>query len=336
MAHGWPLNWAHGTARIIPTAGMLLDASFLLPSGRVFSPFAKADWAVEGAAPDGLAGHMRWLGGMFACLPFGEGGPATEINPAWNGEEFEAVNHLNHGFSGNADWFLIEARPGLVHIGLDYPAEDDVSRIEMVISGDPQAAAFRFEAIITARRDCKTSFGFHPILTLAAPPETIEIRADFNAGLTYPARVKGGGMICEIGVQFDQLNAVPAAAGGTLDLSLLPKPYPIEDNLQLCGSGPVEVIYHAEGAGVRVDWDRAILPSCQIWISDRALRASPWEGRYRGLGIEPVASVFDLSNAYSNKCNPIADAGFATAIKLLAKEPVTIRCRIEAFDVGSN
>jgi len=335
MAHGWPLAWAHGTARIVPTAGMLLEASFKLPSGHMFSPFAKADWATEDAAPREFTGHMRWLGGMFACLPFGEGGPATEIAPAWDSPEFEALNKLNHGFSGNADWGLIEAAPGLVHIGLDYPAEDDISRIEMVISGDPQRPALGFEAKIIARRDCKTSFGFHPIFTLAAPPESIEIRADFRAGLTYPARVKGGGMICKIGAEFDGLDAVPGAAGGSLDLSRLPTPHAIEDNLQLCGvSGPVEVIYHAESAGVRVDWDRSILPSCQIWVSDRALRAAPWEGRYRGLGIEPVASAFDLCSAYSATRNPIADAGFATAITLLANEPVTIRCRIEAFDAG--
>jgi hypothetical protein len=335
MAHGWKLTWAHGAARILPTAGMLLDASFKLPSGRIFSPFAKAEWATGDAAAQNLTGHMRWLGGMFACLPFGEGGPATEIDPAWDGPEFQALNKFNHGFSGNADWFLIESAPGLVHIGLDYPADDDISRIEMAISGDPQSPALAFEAKITSRRDCKTSFGFHPILTLAAPPESIEIRADFWAGLAYPARVKGGGMLCRIGAQFDTLNAVPGADGGVLDLSRLPKPRSIEDNLQLCGvSTPVEIIYHAENAGVRVDWDRVILPSCQIWISDRALREPPWEGRYRGLGIEPVASAFDLSSAYSTRSNPIADAGFATAISLRAKEPVTIQCRIEAFEVS--
>jgi len=334
---GWPLTWPHGAARIIPTAGMLLDASFKLPSGRIFSPFAKADWATDNAAEKNLTGHMRWLGGMFACLPFGEGGPATEIAPAWDSPQFQAVNQLNHGFSGNADWFLIEAAPGLVHIGLDYPEQDDISRIEMVISGDPRTPALDFVAKIIARRDSRTSFGFHPILTLAAPPESIQIRADFFSGLTYPARVKGGGMICKIGAQFDTLDVVPAAHGGTLDLSRLPKPQPIEDNLQLCGvSGPVEIIYHAESAGVRVDWDRSILPCCQIWISDRALRDSPWDGRYRGLGIEPVASAFDLSSAYSATRNPIADAGFATAITLRANEPVTNRCRIEAFDFGDS
>jgi hypothetical protein len=333
MPDGWKLNWRHGAARIIPAAGMLLDASFKLPSGRIFSPFAKADWAIEDAEAKELAGHMRWLGGMFACLPFGDGGPASEIDPAWDGPEFQAANSLNHGYSGNADWSLIEAGPSLVHIGLDYPAEDSIDRIEMIISGDNQAPSLSFEAKITARRDCRTSFGFHPILTLAAPQNSIEIRADFRTGMTYPARVKGGGMHCMIGAQFGALSDVPAADGGTLDLSRLPKSQAFEDNLQLCGvTGPVEIIYHADGAGVRVDWDRSILPSCQIWISDRALRDPPWHGRYRGLGIEPVASAFDLSSAYSSASNPIADAGFATAISLPANQTITIRCRIEAFD----
>jgi hypothetical protein len=331
---GWPLTWPHGAARIIPTAGMLLDASFKLPSGRIFAPFAKADWA-NGDATSGLTGHMRVLCGMFACLPFGEGGPAAEIDPDWDSPDFQALNTLNHGFSGNADWSLIKAAPGLVHIGLDYPSEDAISRIEMVIAGDPQSPALTFEAKITARRAHKTSFGFHPILTLAAPPGSIEIRADFCSGHTYPARVKGGGMHCKIGTQFKALDAVPAADGNTLNLSRLPIPEPIEDNLQLCGvSGPVEILYHAERAGVRVDWDKSILPSCQIWIGDRALVSPPWNGRYRGLGIEPVASAFDLSSEYSTARNPIADSGFATSIALGANEPITIRCRIEAFDIS--
>jgi hypothetical protein len=335
MSAGWQLTWAQGAARIIPTAGMLLDASFNLPSGRIFAPFAKADWATGDAADKNLTGHMRWLGGMFACLPFGEGGPASAIAPAWNSPEFQTLNKLNHGFSGNADWFLIKAAPGLVHIGLDYPAEDAISRIEMAISGDPQTPALDFETKITARRDCKTSFGFHPILTLAAPPESIEIRAHFRAGYTYPARVKGGGMVCKIGAQFDDLRTIPAADGSGLDLSRLPKLHAIEDNLQLCGlSGPVEIIYHTEGAGVRIDWDRSILPSCQIWISDRALRDPPWAGRYRGLGIEPVASAFDLSSAYSASKNPIADAGFATALTLRANESITTKCKIATFEIA--
>ncbi len=43
-----------------------------------------------------------------------------------------------------------------------------------------------------------------------------------------------------------------------------------------------------------------------LWISDRALQEAPWNGRYRGLGVEPVAAAFDFGEAASAGPNPIA------------------------------
>ena len=36
-----------------------------------------------------------------------------------------------------------------------------------------------------------------------------------------------------------------------------------------------------------VDWPRDLLPHCLVWIHDRGIDVPPWNGSYRGIGIEP-------------------------------------------------
>jgi hypothetical protein len=102
-----------------------------------------------------------------------------------------------------------------------------------------------------------------------------------------------------------------------IDLSRLPLGPPVEDVVQLCGiRGPVRVINDDDGYELQLDWDRSVLPHLLIWLSDRGLPDAPWHGAYRGLGLEPVASAFDLDPAVSVAPNPLSEAGFATAVTL--------------------
>ena len=104
--------------------------------------------------------------------------------------------------------------------------------------------------------------------------------------------------------------------------------------MQLLGvRGPVRVENREEGYAAVVDWDRALLPSCQIWISDRALQRFPWRGMFRGLGIEPTASAFDFAQKVSGSPNPIVRRGYATAVPVKAGDPVTIRYSVELSDL---
>ncbi len=65
------LHWSHGQATVLTTAAMLGECRFTLPNGS-FSPFACAPWM--GSIEDKtISGHLRELGGDFACLPFGIG-----------------------------------------------------------------------------------------------------------------------------------------------------------------------------------------------------------------------------------------------------------------------
>jgi hypothetical protein len=142
-------------------------------------------------------------------------------------------------------------------------------------------------------------------------------------------------MVTERGRCFHDLTAVPAP-GGVVDLSRLPADRAAEDVVQLLGvRGPVRAMDEVAGFAITVDWDRALVPSCQIWVSDRALTGFPWRGRFRGLGIEPTISAFDFALPVCRGDNPIARQGFATALPLEPGRPVTIRYRIEAEEIAA-
>jgi hypothetical protein len=54
---------------------------------------------------------------------------------------------------------------------------------------------------------------------------------------------------------------------------------------------PITVRYPAEDVRYRLTWDTKILPSCLLWPSDRSISEPPWNGRFRGLGLEPIAEM---------------------------------------------
>jgi len=329
------LEWPHGRLSALSTGAMVASLEFVLPSGRPFRPFARAPWVEAGERDTGLAPHLQVLGAEFACVPFGVGGPLAEIAPEWRALDVAAVNDPPHGPAANAEWALEAETATALRFGLDYPEGHPVRRLTRSIAVDPAAAAVDFSLTIAARRAGRISVGLHPILTLAMPDESLAITADFDFGLTYPAAVPGGAMLTAIGRTFDRLAAVPAAGGGTVDLSRLPKPRPAEDVVQLCGMrGPVEIAFRDARARLAVDWDRVLLPSCQLWIGDRALTSPPWNGGYRGLGIEPNAAAFDLADAVSSADNPISARGVATTVALDPDRPVEIRYRLAAREDG--
>jgi hypothetical protein len=327
------LRWDHGSLRVGEVGAMLREVVFTLPSGRRFSPFAKAAW-VGGGGLDDLAPHLRELGAEFACLPFGVGGPLEEAADDWARlAHLHDVNDPPHGLAANAVWTLEEQTATRLRYGLDYPADHAIRRLERTLAVDPDRPALDLALHIEARRPVRISAGLHPILTLAVPEESLRLAARFAFGLTYPAAVPGGGMAAAIGRTFERLDAVPAAAGGTVNLSRLPKAAGIEDVVQLCGvEGPVEIAFTAESARLVLDWDRSLLPSCQLWISDRALTSPPWNGGYRGLGVEPIASAFDLADACSREPNPISARGIATTLAVEPGAGIDLSYRIEAFE----
>lgn len=326
----WRLDWNCGTADVLSTGAILHYCTFRLPDGRIFSPLASAPWAGDPAYRD-LPGHMRWLGGEFVCLPFGVGGAFETVDPAWRKLLNGSSNAPPHGLCANEPWRLIAHDQQQLAMAFDYPPDSCVKRVVRSIGVMRDASALDMSFGIEVRRECRLPVGIHPIIDLGLPVERLKLNAAFDVGLTYPAIIPPNAMLTAPGRAFDRLTDVPAVGGGRVDLSRLPKPEPAEDVVQLCGvRGPVTLDFLDAGARLTVDWDTTLLPSCLIWIGDRALQNRPWLGRFRGLGIEPIAAAFDFAEDVSLARNPIAKRGFSTALHVSPEEPKTIRYRLEA------
>ena len=314
------LKWSHGEATVLTTAAMLAECRFALPSGE-FSPFAHAPWT--GSISDRkISGHLRELGGDFVCLPFGIGRETKNPPQNWEHLLTGATAGLVHGPAADGEWEVLKASASAITLGLHYPETSPVMRVERTVTGRANEPALDCEFRIFARRRAAISTGLHPILRLPEKPGRLQISANFTFGLTHPAYG---------GEEFSSLDSVRGLSG-VVDLSHVPVLPRTDINVQLCGMlGPLRAIYLDEGAGLEIDWNRKLLPSLQIWHTDGGISGAPWHNTYRGIGLEPVASAFDLDSSVSCAPNPINARGVATAIQLDPIAPVTIRHSFRAF-----
>jgi hypothetical protein len=114
---------------------------------------------------------------------------------------------------------------------------------------------------------------------------------------------------------------VPAADGGTLDLSVAPPPGTPSDIVYLTGfpEGWYEVTNG--DLGLRVEWDAAVLPYLWMWQEFGGTTGYPWWGRAWTLGLEPFSSM---------PTNGLAEAvANGTAMKLEPHSTKALRLRME-------
>ncbi|MFL5258969.1 MAG: hypothetical protein ACJ8AS_04395 [Hyphomicrobiales bacterium] len=310
-------------ALVYRTAALFSNVGFRLPSGRWVEPFAKPPWP-DHLDPE-IPGHLRRLGGEFFCLPFGGGGATRDPLPGWEALAAGPVDVPMHGPSANADWDILEARSDCAILALDYPETSPVRRIERQMSLAPDRPEARVTVWIEARRPARLPAAFHPILRLPEKPGALAIEASFACGFTYPGIIEPDRMATEPGRRFQALAEVPRRLGGYIDLSRLPLGPPTEDVVLLAGmAGPVRAVFIDEGFELEIDWSREALPHCMLWIHDRGLDDKPWSGRYRGLGVEPLAAAFDGPVSLSAGPNPLAGEGFSTALIVAPDQPSEI------------
>jgi hypothetical protein len=328
----WHLRWRFGHASVRSSAAMLWDCNFILPSGRQFSPLARAPWAQDTNFDPQQPAHLRHLGGEFVCVPFGGGGRPEGLLPQWSSVGWAQGNAEPHGYSANRVWECVAADSSQVILHLTYPAEDDIASLTRRVSVVADTAALDFELTIRARRFTRQPVGLHPILRLSQNPAQLAIEATFEFGLTYPAKVPPGISRVVAGQHFRRLESIPGIHGDRVDYSRMPKGAPTEEMLMLCAvRGPVVVRFLEEGAACYLSWDTSTLPSCMLWLSDDAFTAPPWSG-FRGLGVEPIAAAFDASREVCIRSNPINELGVATAVDIAPPNPLTIRYRLGALD----
>lgn len=332
-ANAWHLDWPRGALEVQPLGGMIGPLRFKLENGRDLSIFAVAPWSDEAIPSDAPAipGHLKRLRGAFPCLPFGMASEPRAPAPAWRGMPFTEQPDPPHGFCANEDWRIVATSDANLSLRYDYPIGHAIASIRQEICPDPAAPVVDIAVEVTARRAVRLPFGQHFILRL---DENVALEPpDFELGLTYPAIVEPDLMLTAPGREFGALTAVPAAGGGTADLTRLRLGRPFEDVVQLCGMrGPVTAIDRAAGAGVRIEWDRTVLPSCLLWMSNKGLSDYPWQRRFTGLGIEPLAAAFDFSTVVSNAANPIAKRNIATTVLFTPEQVWKTRFRVEMME----
>jgi hypothetical protein len=322
------LTWSHGRARVHATAAML-DDLVVTPDARSIAPLARRTWDSTDEAVQALPGHLRVLGGDFVCAPFGSALVPADAPPHWQAVA-SALPAPAHGIAADASWHLTADGPGGITATVEPDASSPLARLVRRIRGISGRARVEFDLEITARRAHRTTLGLHPILALPPAPAAIEV--DFAWGRVWPGRLHPAGRPLP-DTTFTSLAEVPAVRepGGHVDLSRVPSPHPTEEVVQLVGARSPFTLRRDDGVRVVVEWDDATFDSLLLWSSDRGIDAPPWNGRYRGLGVEPVISAFDLPPGTSLAGNPLSAAGARTSIELHPHRPVRTWHAIEVL-----
>lgn len=324
MSASHQLRWSHGEATIVTTSAMLTDATFNLPNGP-FKPFARAPWVGTVDDPS-ITGHLRVLAGDFVGLPFGTGGRNAPNLPQWDKLLTQAQVGTIHGPAAHDEWTIVEGDEHSVTLSLDYEPHSVVRKVERVITAREGSPALDFVMRIFARHKAPISAGLHPNFRLPENPGRLELKIDFQFGLTHPGQTAADGAH-----EFSSLTSVPQD-GGLVDMSHIPLSPRTDKNIQLCGvTSPLTGTYLDEGAGFELDWDRDLLPTLMFWHTDGGIGGAPWHNQFRAIGLEPLASAFDFHNDVSTGPNPINARGVKTWVDIDPAEPLEIRHSIRAF-----
>jgi hypothetical protein len=331
----WHLVWQHGKIEMHARGGMLGGVELQL-GGRTLKPFYEAPWLGSAEAqPDGLLGLMR---SEFPCVPFGVPYVPEAVAPEWRAavattpDALDASDDLQHGYGCANHWSLVGQTTDSIEIAIDYPASSPIRRLERRITVDPARPALDFLLRIHARRAVSRPLGLHP--NFALPPLAGNFRIEpgaFQFGMVHPGGPEPGVSTALAGATFETLARVPLSWGGSGAFDRLPLDQATEEIFQLCGcDGHVLLADSASGAQYRLSWDARRLPSLLLWISNRGRQYSPWNGRNLCVGVEPVASAFELGCTASLAPNPIQARGVATQLELSPDAPMEIVYRIEA------
>lgn len=323
------LAWAHGCLSVQSLGGMLGPVLFLLPDGRHVSPLHVAPWGND-PERETLPEILQELRGEWPCVPFGsDAGRALPAGWSATGECFDDAA-VPHGHSANAHWDWGACDDRQIIMECRYPEDHPIGLLRRRIMPDPSAAALDITLEIEARRPCRLPIGLHPTFRLSSRPGSVTIEPGaYDRVLSFPGDVEPGAALFSPDRQWPSLGKVETRSGATIDASQVPLTEETEDLLQLCGvDGSLALHYRDEGFRARLTWQKDHFPSLLLWFSNRGRKAYPWNGRHVALGVEPIASAFDLGPAVSTAANPLALSGVATAIAFEPGQTFTTHYRL--------
>ncbi|MCZ7483143.1 hypothetical protein [Rhizobium rhizogenes] len=323
------LAWAHGCVAVQSLGGMLGPVLFLLPDGRQVSPLHVAPWGNE-AEREKLPEILQELRGEWPCVPFGSDA-GRKLPPGWSatGESFDGAG-VPHGYSSNVHWTWNNCDERQIAMECRYPDLHPIRLLRRRIIPDQSAAAIDIILEIEVRHPCRLPIGLHPTFRLSPRPGSVIIEPGAcDQVWSFPGDVEPGAALFAPHRQWPSLGTVETRGGSTVDAAKVPLAENTEDLLQLSGiDGRLALHYRDEGFRARLTWQKEHFPSLLLWYSNHGRKAYPWNGRHLALGVEPVASAFDLGPAVSNAANPLASSGIATAIAFEPDRTFTTRYRL--------
>lgn len=332
----YTIRSAHAEAAVVDEAAMLALCVFTLPDGRRFTPFAPAPWVGHSDLDPALSPYLRHLAAEFVCVPFGIGAYALDGSAEeWRDVPIEFHRVPEHGFTAGGCWSIVAQSKSSIKLRLDFPVDHPIAWAERTVTLDQQSAAIDFVLSIHSRRSSRQPIAVHPIFRLPESPGMLKICAVFRQGFTDPGASPAGAEALIPFQPFFSLDAIPLLAGGVADYTSFPHAKPIEAMLHLSGAqGAFELAYPAESAGVRLTWDREILPDCLMWASDGMFAPQLGVPPIRCIALEPMVAAFGLAPEVSLVPNPLTERGISTALQLDVAAPTVIRYRIEAFKLN--
>ncbi len=311
-ALSWSIASDAVTASITVTGAKVAPVVFR-SGDRTAAPYSLAPWA-PGTVP-GVPPLLDALRGDFFCLPFAEQ-PEGPL----------------HGEPASSDWSLVSQSDSSITVHLD--ASDSGASIDKTVSVRPGETVL-YQEFLVAGLDGRYSYGTHPILDFSQEDEGAAristspmLWCSTHPGLfSDPAR--GETQILAQGATFESLESIPAADGGSLDMSRYPTA-PGHEDLVMLGNDP---------ASGRLGWSAAVFhdfvwysikdvtafPATLLWISNGGRTQPPWSSQHVGrLGIEDVCSYFAVS-LDASRADLLHDQGIRTTRDFAPDVPVPLR-----------
>lgn len=316
----WTLQTDSGTLAIQPLGGMIARLEFETERG-IVAPLITTDWA-DGPQADAIPPVIRHMQGEWFCLPFGAPAPPAGLPAHWKLAPTHPQFNTLHGHCANGLWSLEEQAPNSIRISFVYPSEHPVRKIGKHFSLENGKLSIQVE--VETKEDCQLAVGIHPVFRLSDEPGQTQIQAShYEFAHSFPVDFVPEVSRMLPDTTFSQLEAAPSKSGSALDLTSLPFEFPAEEVVQICNAqGNLSIEHLSAGYTATLEWQAQDFGNCLIWISNGGRTGFPFEGKFRGLGIEPNAAAFGVGSPISaSPDNPLAKLGAKTAIAFKAGEP---------------
>ena len=313
----------HGAASVtvhsnVVKASVTLTGAHVAPvvfadAGRSAEPYSLAPWTPgEISGIDPLLDVLR---GDFFCLPFG----AQPDGPA-------------HGEPASGNWTVTNLAEGSVTLHLD--AQDSGASFDKTVSVRDNETVLYQEVTVSGLSGA-FNYGTHPILDFSrqAQGSARISTSPMRWSSVYPGIFSdpaiGETQILKPGAEFDSLESIPLAGGGSIDLSRYPTPAGHEDLVMMVNDPAAGPIGWSAAVFDGYVWfslkDIRSFPATLLWISNGGRTQPPWSGRFTGrMGIEDVHSHFH-DGLVAARSGLLDHLGISTTREFDAATPVSLR-----------